>query len=172
MIITCSCGVKNRLPKIPLQRSRCGKCKHVFTIPELTRATIEPPPPRESMADVLAAMLGQMGAQPGGESFDIGGLDLDTKTDEDLIEVLLGKKDKIMGAFAEKLAPVREATVEAVASRRACFPKLRHATRGQAETQLHDVLINGMAKDKSTIHTYKCPACDGWHVGHSTRNVI
>lgn len=40
-LITCACGTKNR---IALRgRSRCGKCKHVFTPTELAKAQVERP---------------------------------------------------------------------------------------------------------------------------------
>lgn len=48
-----------------------------------------------------------------------------------------------------------------------CWPKIGHDEQGDAETQLHDILHNGMEKDATRIHTYLCPFCGRWHVGHS-----
>jgi hypothetical protein len=108
------------------------------------------------------------------EGFDLDGLDLDTATDEDLIEILLNGRGQCKGwsPFDNglPLAPVREELVKEIIPRlrRKCFPKVQHPTRGAAETQLHDVLHNKLAKDVSRIHTYHCPECGQWHVGHST----
>jgi hypothetical protein len=59
MLVDCSCGTTNRIPGASAKRHRCGKCKHVFTPQELTKARIEPPPPKPE-GDLLSAMLSQM----------------------------------------------------------------------------------------------------------------
>lgn len=46
MLITCQCGVTNRLPSLPKQRMHCGKCKHEFTPTELAKVRPEPAPSR------------------------------------------------------------------------------------------------------------------------------
>ena len=43
MTLTCACGTTNRIPSLPKQRVRCGKCQHVFTPAELTQTKPEPP---------------------------------------------------------------------------------------------------------------------------------
>lgn len=174
MLIDCKCGAVNRLPPMnkagTSKRARCGKCQHVFGIHELVKARPEAPkPPPESPFDESLA------------DFDTTGLDLDTATDEDLIDILLNGRGRASDDWSPfdnglPLAPVRDELVSKVIPelRRKCFPKIQWATRGEAETQLHDVLVNRLAKDKARIHTYECPFCcqsNGkpfWHVGHST----
>lgn len=51
MIITCSCGQLNRLP-IQLTKTRCGKCKRIFTPRDLSRGVSEPAPPEEDWLGV------------------------------------------------------------------------------------------------------------------------
>ena len=48
MTLKCSCGTTNRLPMLgaTTARTRCGKCKHVFTPRELSKAVNEAPPAR------------------------------------------------------------------------------------------------------------------------------
>lgn len=48
-ILTCSCGTKNRIT-LGVVKTRCGKCKHVFTPAELTKATVEGMP-RPTMSE-------------------------------------------------------------------------------------------------------------------------
>jgi ribosomal protein S27AE len=45
MLIDCRCGQTNRVPGASAKRMRCGKCGHVFTPQELTKARVEPAPP-------------------------------------------------------------------------------------------------------------------------------
>lgn len=172
MLLTCKCGAKNRLPPITKAtagtRARCGKCKHVFEIHELVRAIPEAPsrPAHDE-------------SEPDND-FDIDDLDLDTVTDEDLVDILLNGRGRVKGwqpfdnGMAEKLAPIRKELIEKVLPelRRKCFPKRQHASFGAAETQLHDILVNHMAKDASRIHSYMCPDCGAWHVGHSTERRV
>lgn len=49
---------------------------------------------------------------------------------------------------------------------RPCWPKKQHATRGAARAQMRSLLNRGLEKDATLIHVYRCPHCDGWHVGH------
>lgn len=60
MILVCpKCSASNRLPKVgtvpgvPMQRTRCGKCKHEFTPRELMKAKPEPKPERPTIEDVF-----------------------------------------------------------------------------------------------------------------------
>ena len=46
MLLTCTCGATNRIPSLPKQRLRCGKCRHIFAPSDLARAKSEPPPER------------------------------------------------------------------------------------------------------------------------------
>lgn len=174
MLIDCRCGTVNRLPvgkDMGKARARCGKCKHVFAVHELVRARHEAPPPQPDPLAGLAALFG-------GEDttdFDTTGLDLDTATDEDLIDILLNGRGRASDGWSPfdnglPLGPVREELVKEVIPklRRKCHPKIQHPSRGAAETQLHDVLVHKMAKDVGRIHTYLCPDCGSWHVGHST----
>lgn len=59
MLLDCSCGATNRIPGASAKLHRCGKCKHVFTPAELTRARQEPPPPKP---DITADMMAIFGA--------------------------------------------------------------------------------------------------------------
>lgn len=73
----------------------------------------------------------------------------------------------------EQLAPVLPALEAAIALRRLCAPKKQWASRQEAETQLHDILVHRKEKDRARLHTYECPHCrqgngkPWWHVGHS-----
>jgi hypothetical protein len=178
MLIDCKCGATNKLPPATktgvAARARCGKCKHVFEISELIKARPEPLPPPPP--DPMASLFGDDDTD-----FDATGLDLDTATDEDLIDILLNGRGRCKDGWspfdnglAAQLAPVRKELVEKIIPelRRKCFPKIQHADRGAAETQLHDVLVNRMAKDVRRIHTYLCPECGMWHVGHSTERRV
>lgn len=49
---------------------------------------------------------------------------------------------------------------------RPCWPKTQHASSGAAEAQLRSILKNDLAKNARRIHTYQCPHCRMWHVGH------
>lgn len=49
---------------------------------------------------------------------------------------------------------------------RPCWPKERHASYQKAQAQLRSILKRGLEKDLNTIHSYLCPHCHGWHVGH------
>lgn len=49
---------------------------------------------------------------------------------------------------------------------RACFPKEQHDTQGAAEAQMRSITKRGLEKDAAKIHTYECPHCNKWHVGH------
>jgi hypothetical protein len=54
MILECpGCAVKCRIPSLPKSRLRCGKCQRIFTPAELTKATLEPPPPKVTLGDLL-----------------------------------------------------------------------------------------------------------------------
>lgn len=64
MLIDCSCGTTNRIPGMSKVRHRCGKCKHVFTPQELTKARQEPAPPRPSLADLFGSMGSMFGEDP------------------------------------------------------------------------------------------------------------
>lgn len=45
MTLNCpTCGTTNRIPSIPSTKIRCGKCQHVFTPLELSKARPEVPP--------------------------------------------------------------------------------------------------------------------------------
>lgn len=48
---------------------------------------------------------------------------------------------------------------------RACWPKEQHETQGAAEAQLRSITKRALEKS-SAIHTYRCPVCHHWHVGH------
>ncbi len=51
-------------------------------------------------------------------------------------------------------------------ARRRCWPKEQHKTQGAAEAQLRSITRRGLEKDLDRIHTYYCPTCHTWHVGH------
>jgi DNA-directed RNA polymerase subunit RPC12/RpoP len=53
MLLTCVCGQTNRVPSLPKNRIRCGKCKREFTPRELARAKPEAPPPPFSLDNAL-----------------------------------------------------------------------------------------------------------------------
>ncbi len=52
---------------------------------------------------------------------------------------------------------------------RRCFPKEQHASRGAAEAQLRSLQTRDLAKN-DTAHTYECPHCGTWHVGHTVKS--
>ena len=47
MILTCSCGLINRIPSLPKTRIRCGNCHREFSPADLVHAKPEAPPIRE-----------------------------------------------------------------------------------------------------------------------------
>ncbi len=49
---------------------------------------------------------------------------------------------------------------------RPCATKVAWATQALAEGHKLVILANGKAKDPSRLHTYRCPHCELWHVGH------
>lgn len=49
---------------------------------------------------------------------------------------------------------------------RACWPKEQHPTRGAADAQRRSLIRRGLERDLSRIHSYRCPHCHMYHVGH------
>lgn len=49
---------------------------------------------------------------------------------------------------------------------RRCWPKEQHDTIGAAEAQLRSITKRGLEKNIERIHTYLCPHCRKYHVGH------
>jgi len=48
--------------------------------------------------------------------------------------------------------------------RKACTGKIRHVDQTRAVGALLAMKKGGM--DTTGLHTYKCPFCSGWHLGH------
>ena len=55
------------------------------------------------------------------------------------------------------------------AVRGSCATKIQWPSRDLAEGHVLTILANRKTKDPSRLHTYRCPVCDWWHVGHSNR---
>ena len=49
MILTCGCGLINRIPSLPKARIRCGNCHREFSPADLVHAKLEAPPVREEI---------------------------------------------------------------------------------------------------------------------------
>ncbi|HXG86734.1 MAG TPA: hypothetical protein VNJ02_00245 [Vicinamibacterales bacterium] len=49
---------------------------------------------------------------------------------------------------------------------RGCVGKFRHPAKRHAQAHVNRLRDETRAYD-SRLHVYKCPACGGWHVGHS-----
>lgn len=52
---------------------------------------------------------------------------------------------------------------------RKCFPKEQHRTQVGAEAQLRSLVKRDLRKNV-TAHTYQCPFCRYWHVGHQVKS--
>lgn len=52
---------------------------------------------------------------------------------------------------------------------RPCWPKEQHTSLGAAEAQLRSITKRGLEKNIARIHTYLCPHCGTYHVGHRSR---
>jgi hypothetical protein len=48
---------------------------------------------------------------------------------------------------------------------RTCGRKIRHAYKLDAEEHLNSLIREGDARPGS-MNVYRCPYCNGWHVGH------
>ena len=47
-----------------------------------------------------------------------------------------------------------------------CLRKVHHASYDEAEAHRLDVLLNH-GSNGDPLHVYRCPHCNGWHVGRS-----
>jgi hypothetical protein len=54
----------------------------------------------------------------------------------------------------------------AVILRRACWPKVQHHSRGDADTHVRALRRNAHARGTATLVSYACRHCGAWHVGH------
>jgi hypothetical protein len=53
---------------------------------------------------------------------------------------------------------------------RPCWPKEQCASEGAARAQMHSLEKRDLHKN-TTCHTYRCPHCKTWHVGHHVQEV-
>lgn len=81
-------------------------------------------------------------------------------------------------SLREQLRPLRDRLVEREKSKRRCWPKVQHETRGAAEAQMRSILKRGLEKDVGRIHVYRCDDCRDsttgrrfFHVGHGRGRV-
>jgi len=78
MLIDCKCGATNRIPGLSAIKHCCGKCKHIFTPLELTKARQEPAPPRPDHSSLFAGIDDDRE-----ELFDIFGLEEQEEPDDE-----------------------------------------------------------------------------------------
>ena len=49
---------------------------------------------------------------------------------------------------------------------RECTRKRSYATQQGARSAMRDLIASGRDPGGRPLHTYPCPFCGGWHVGH------
>lgn len=50
---------------------------------------------------------------------------------------------------------------------RGCNRKLRYPDKYSADVEIAIIKDSRHARAPERLHSYRCPYCDGWHIGHA-----